>query len=100
MKEYQIPEMTDPLGRAWKQPNKSEVKFLLGVAWVSKETFEKFAEYSSSTPSGVYSGKMWKRVYHVRQNNKLVSKDLLCWYQDSNTPNHCMIMQVDLMIEK
>lgn len=94
--KLQIPEMVHPLGKAWSQPDRSKIKFSFGVAWVDQKTFDQLAEYSSSLPSGVYEGKMWRRKYVVNG----FTKNLLCWYDKSDKPDQCSIKKIDLIIDK
>lgn len=95
-----IPEMTHPLGRYWDQPNKSAIEFSFGKAWISKEDFQKLAQYDASIPSGVYAGKMWKREFNRKTKyGKLVPSYLLCWYQDSAKPEHFDIKQIELIVK-
>lgn len=58
-----IPTMTDPLGKYWQQPDPSEIEIDDDNAVMEKGAFDKLLEYSTSTPSGVYIGKMWKGQY-------------------------------------
>lgn len=55
-----IPAMTDPLGRHWRQPDRTEILLDDKHAVMDGKTFSRLAEYSTSIPSGVYPGKMWK----------------------------------------
>lgn len=55
-----IPAMTDPLGRHWQQPDHAEILLDDKHAVMEMATFSKLAEYSTSIPSSVYPGKMWK----------------------------------------
>jgi hypothetical protein len=76
-----IPPITDPLGKYWDQP-KGEILVDDTHALMDRKSFGELGEYSTSTPSGVYEGKMWKtfskRVWYLR------------WYENSG-PNHCRI---------
>jgi hypothetical protein len=67
-KQQYIPEMTNPLGRHWIQPNKNEMLIDENIAVMSKAAFDKLEHYECSNPSGVYSGKMWRW------------KNFLMWY--------------------
>jgi len=58
-----IPPITDPLGRHWHQPDLSGVLIDAEVAMMSRQTFSALAEYSTTTPTGVYEGKAWKARY-------------------------------------
>lgn len=68
-----IPPMTDPLGRYWKQPNPAAILLDDTHALMSAADFNSLAEYSRSTPSGVYPGKMWKAILSDGSR-------YLCWY--------------------
>jgi hypothetical protein len=55
-----IPPITNPLGRAWEQPAVDQILVDDDVAMMTEDAFQKLLEYSHSTPTGVYPGKMWK----------------------------------------
>ena len=61
--DNRIPAMIDPLGQYWEQPKISEIEIDDTHAVMEKGAFDKLLEYSTSTPSGVYIGKMWKGRY-------------------------------------
>lgn len=65
---YSIPEITDPLGKGWGQPNRENIKLSLSHAWMDQKSFDQLLNYQSSDPTGVYSGKMWKRKIRIGQN--------------------------------
>lgn len=52
--------MTDELGRHWRQPATSEIRLGFESARMTRETFDRLAEYSYTLPTGVYPGKMWR----------------------------------------
>ena len=81
----QIPPITDPIGRNWQQPAAALIALDDFYAVMERKTFDDLAEYSSSIPSGVYAGKMWKR----QDFND--SEWLLLWYGPSPDPNMCSI---------
>ena len=54
------PAMTDPLGKCWDQPSLSGIEIDDTHALMSESDFNKLKDYSCSSPSGVYEGKMWK----------------------------------------
>lgn len=58
--EQIIPPITDPLGRSWRQPHRRFIELDNTHALMSEQTFKGLAEYSTSIPTGVYDGKMWK----------------------------------------
>lgn len=60
--EHIIPEMTDPLGRAWIQPARQDILVGDDTAIMTQATCDRLPDYSATLPSGVYPGKMWKRI--------------------------------------
>ncbi len=58
---HPIPPITDPMGRHWSQPDRQSILIDATHAVMSRQTFESLAEYSCSTPTGVYVGKMWRQ---------------------------------------
>ena len=56
-----IPNMTDPLGKYWEQPDKENILLDDTYALMEKADFDKLCNYEASFPSGVYLGKMWRR---------------------------------------
>lgn len=87
-----IPLITDPLGKHWKQPDRSEIELDDTHALMSFATFEKLAEYSGTRPTGVYPGKMWRRHDGVFDGDFRARGGkptwLLCWYGNS-APGYC-----------
>lgn len=65
-----IPEMTDPLGKHWRQPKglRDRVEVYETHAAISEADWLALPHYASSYPSGVYAGKVWRRG------------PWLCWY--------------------
>lgn len=61
-----IPPMHHPLGRHWPQPERDAIALDDVHALMTRPTFEALPEYSTTTPSGVYPGKMWRREYEGR----------------------------------
>jgi hypothetical protein len=55
-----IPPITDALGNHWAQPAVADILLTDTHATMSQEAFDNLREYSTSMPSGVYPGKMWK----------------------------------------
>ena len=43
------------IGGRWNQPDRSEIEFRDGAAYMSCENFEKLNDYSMSQPSGLYA---------------------------------------------
>ena len=89
----QIPEMTHPLGRSWRQPNKDNIVIDDHHALMSDKDFKKLYEYNTSFPSGVYPGKMWKRQITETQW-------MLLWYDFSDKgENYCSTKTRKIIIE-
>lgn len=55
-----IPVITDPLGKNWEQPDLNNILVDDTHALMSENDLKELLEYSTSTPTGVYAGKMWK----------------------------------------
>lgn len=91
-----IPPMTHPLSRAWDQPLISAIEFRGDSAWMTLATFKALPEYNTTQPSGVYEGKMWKRldglgVNQMRRLRGLPDQPmqwLLCWFGPSDDPKY------------
>lgn len=47
-------------GRTWKAPSPADILLTDTHACMPESAFESLLEYSSSIPTGVYPGKMWK----------------------------------------
>jgi hypothetical protein len=84
-----IPEMDDPLGAYWEQPNRQMIFIRDGKALLDAQDFKKLKSYDSSLPSGVYPGKMWKRT------NAGVS--YLCWFGEDKG-GHCTINHLPIEV--
>lgn len=97
-----IPPMTDPMGRNWDQPSPDLIEVDDVHALMTPATLKALLEYSSSIPSGVYEGKMWKRhdgVYDaVFLRNGGKPKWLLCWYGPSADPEKCSINSREVLL--
>ena len=70
----EIPAMTNPLGRYTRQPQKENILLDDTHALMTRKDFEQLMNYSTSYPTGVYPGKMWRRQRGTGW--------LLCWYGD------------------
>lgn len=86
-----IPEMTNPLGKYWEQPNVKEILIENNNAIMTGVTFNKLKNYSHSIPSGVYVGKMWRGVSREGIN-------FLAWYGESDKPNECLIHRIEIIL--
>lgn len=60
MSRNAIPPITEPLGRHWIQPSLDAIAIDDTHALMNARAFELLHEYSTTIPSGVYAGKMWK----------------------------------------
>jgi hypothetical protein len=86
-----IPEMVHKLGRYWEQPAREKIMVDEHHAYMDTETFRALKDYSVTNPTGVYSGKMWKRY-----GNGWV----LCWYEeDQKDPTYALIHHRRIVIE-
>jgi len=74
-----IPEMTDPMGRHWRQP--ADIRAALmddKHVLLTRHQIDELPDYSRSYPSGTYNGKCWKREGEECW--------YLCWYQPHPMP--------------
>jgi hypothetical protein len=76
--------MTDPMGWHWRQPERDRILLDDTHALMTSATFEELSEYSTTIPSGVYPGKMWRRhdgiFDQTRRRNGLPGVWLLAWF--------------------
>jgi len=85
MNDHHPPELDSPYGPgAWKQPDRTQVLIDETHALMTKAVFESLAEYNTTMPSGVYSGKMW------RQSNG-AHEWLFCWYGPTTDREKCSV---------
>ena len=82
----EIPEMIDPLGKCWPQPIISEILVDSKTAIMELVSFNQLLEYSGSFPSGVYVGKMWKRLnkkgWVLCVYNRIIGDEIEIKYRD------------------
>lgn len=95
-----IPPITDPMGKYWNQPSRDQIEVDDTHALMSQQTFKQLPEYSTTFPTGVYDGKMWRRHDGVCDPNRDPSncKWLLCWYGPSDKPDRCSIEFREVLI--
>ena len=89
---HPIPEMTDPIGKHWAQPPRSSIEVDATHALMERWVFEALHEYSTSFPTGVYVGKMWKRaVQEYGPQGRIVRTGEweLVWFGHHGRPNTC-----------
>lgn len=84
-----IPLMTHPLGAHWYQPDISNMLFDDTHVVMTEGEFDTLLEYSTSFPSAVYAGKMWKATCDGTW--------FLVWYYDS-APDKCRIDSREILI--
>ncbi|MFZ6686617.1 hypothetical protein ACO0K0_02580 [Undibacterium sp. SXout11W] len=89
----QIPEVTHQLGKHWEQPQRECILIDDQHALLSRSDFNKLSEYSSTIPSGVYEGKMWKRLDGLFDPLcKPCNREwLLCWFGFGIDKGRCSI---------
>lgn len=85
-----IPNMTHPLSRAWDQPSREKILVDDNSAVMENATFEQLKNYSTSIPSGVYEGKMWRRLIGIDW--------YLCWYYPGDRPSTCAVDKRKIII--
>ena len=88
--EQVIPPIIDPRGKWLKQPHRRFIEMDDKYALMSEQTFKALKEYSTTSPSGQYAGKMWKA--------KIRDKWYLIWYSDSNNPKYIDINTREIII--
>lgn len=97
-----IPPITDPMGKSWNQPSLDRIEVGDEYATLSKKDLDSLPEYSSTLPSGVYPGKMWKRHDGVYDPVCKVEdrKWLLCWFGEvPGDPNKCSINHRSVLLK-
>lgn len=80
-----IPAITDPMGRHWKQPTREAILVDDKHALMTVATLEELPNYSGSVPSGTYAGKMWRCALHYKEQGP-GDRWYLRWYCDSDQP--------------
>lgn len=68
MNVNEIPPMTHPLSRHWRQPSTSAILIDDVNAVMDVDTLGALPEYSCSLPTGAYEGKMWHWKSLTRHN--------------------------------
>lgn len=78
--EHVIPPITEPMGRHWRQPDRRRITIDATHALLTQSDFELLGEYSCSTPTGVYPGKMWKRDNNAYRTPRRDPEWWLVWF--------------------
>jgi hypothetical protein len=96
----EIPPITDPLGKYWDQPARSEILVDEKHAVMTEETFRLLHEYSATNPTGVYPGKMWRRHDGLFDQRCKPGERrwLLCWYAECEDPKMCATHWREILI--
>lgn len=83
-----IPPITDPMGAHWRQPNTDNFEIDDTHVMMSQRDFDALAEYSTSTPSGVYPGKCWKseKLVFEGRNVRRTGQWFLRWFGTCEDP--------------
>jgi hypothetical protein len=96
-----IPPMTHPLSRHWDQPPTGDILLDDTHALMSQAAFDALHTYSTSLPTGVYDGKMWKRE-RIDWQPGYVARSTgdwwLCWYAPANNPDCCAVEMRRILI--
>ena len=95
-----IPFITHPLGKHWDQPDPERILLDDKHALMDERTFNALPEYSSTIPTGVYEGKMWKRHDGVLDPRCRPEqhKWMLGWFGPSTVPDNCSINFREILI--
>lgn len=93
-----IPPITDPMSRSWPVRN-TDVTVFRDKAIVTQRVFDLLPEYSTTQPTGVYPGKIWKsNEWHWDPTKQFrVSTDRwhLCWFDDvPDKPGYCRTLSL------
>lgn len=85
---FQLPKMTSPFAKYWDQPKglRNRVALYGTHAAISEADWYGLARYETSTPSGVYPGKAWRRGKY------------LCWY-GPNRNGQCAIGRLRVLVQ-
>jgi hypothetical protein len=95
-----IPPITDPLGQYWEQPSREEILIDDDYALMNSQTLSRLHDYSTTDPTGVYEGKMWRGREVIRQGQKLCFSDrwILRWFGLSDDPGKVSYNQRIILI--
>lgn len=105
----QIPPMVHPSGKYWDQPDRSRIVLDTRCAMMDRATFLALAEYTTTVPSGVYEGKMWKAQKWVwggtpleigrgYAKRKMLDEWWLRWYGPSARPGYVLTHSREIII--
>lgn len=74
----------------WRQPHRRFIELDDTHALMSEQTFKGLAEYSTSMPTGVYDGKMWKGFAN--------GEWYLVWFAPDKDPDKARIEKRKILI--
>lgn len=91
-----IPNILDPRGKSWDQPDKAKMYFEQDYSMVrmTEKILLLLHDYSYSQPTGVYPGKMWRSAH--KENG--VMKHCLHWFSESDNPDECLVHRIPIEI--
>lgn len=85
-----IPDMVHPLSKGrLQQPNREDLTIDDESVIMNTKSFKMLAEYSTSVPSGVYEGKMWKAHKYKEIDGEKVWDWYLLWFGLSEKEGMC-----------
>lgn len=91
-----IPEMTDPMGKHWRQPaDIRDADMDSTSVRLTQRQVRDLLEYSRSYPSGTYDGKCWLRKGKGEDGTPV---SWLCWYEPSPLPGQIGIGSREIII--
>lgn len=98
-----VPAIELDLGRNWSQPTRDFLNFHMApeqpgslvlkpkAVYMTKRTMEELREYSSTTPTGVYPGKMWRGHWDDTW--------YLLWFSEvKSDPNMCAVNSCPILL--
>lgn len=98
-----VPAIELDLGRNWPQPTRDSLNFHMApeneknpglkpkAVYMTKRTMEELQEYSSTTPTGVYPGKMWRGHWDDTW--------YLLWFSEvKSDPNMCQVHSCPILL--
>lgn len=90
-----IPAMTDPRSSAWMQPDRKDITIDDNHAVMYQRDYARLLNYSTSLPTGVYPGKMWRAM------NPSEGEWYLVWFiENDSVESMCLILSREIIIEE
>lgn len=91
-----IPVITDPLGRHWDQPSRDDIEIITDFAFMTENTCVQLHTYSTTFPSGMYDGKMWKS--EINDGIRWTGKYKLNWFHPNDDPKKISISRREIKV--